>query len=252
VWFRPKVQIFLSWGGCESEVLSGREGRELSMSSSITGLVPDATKTRRRFLERLRGAGIDDPRVLEAFAAVPRHLLVPEALRDQAYKETPIPIGEGQTISAPGVVAAMTMALELEGDERVLEIGTGSGYQAAILGQLVSQVISIERIPRLAASARTALDQFGVTNVVVYLGDGTRGRADHAPYDRIVVTAGGPEVPKPLLDQLALGGMLVGPFGVRGAQKLTRIRRCEDDRFTHEVLGECDFVDLIGQNGWQR
>lgn len=222
------------------------------MSTSSVGQAFAGSKTRRRFLERLRDAGIDDPRVLEAFAAVPRHLLVPEALRDQAYKETPIPIGEGQTISAPGVVAAMTMALELEGHERVLEIGTGSGYQAAILAQLVSQVISIERIPRLAASARTALDQFGVTNVVVYLGDGTRGRAEHAPYDRIVVTAGGPEVPKPLLDQLAPGGMLVGPFGVRGAQKLTRIRRGEGDRFTHEVLGECDFVDLIGQNGWRR
>jgi protein-L-isoaspartate(D-aspartate) O-methyltransferase len=222
------------------------------MSSSISGQLADGTKPRRRFLERLRSAGIDDPRVLDAFAAVPRHLLVTEALRDQAYKETPIPIGEGQTISAPGVVAAMTMALELEGHERVLEIGTGSGYQAAILAQLVSQVISIERIPRLAARARTALDQFGVTNVVVYLGDGTRGRADHAPFDRIVVTAGGPEVPKPLLDQLATGGMLVGPFGARGGQKLTRFRRCEGDRFTREVLGECDFVDLIGQNGWQR
>jgi protein-L-isoaspartate(D-aspartate) O-methyltransferase len=222
------------------------------MSSSISGQLPDGTKPRRRFLERLRSAGIDDPRVLEAFAAVPRHLLVPEALRDQAYKETPIPIGEGQTISAPGVVAAMTMALELEGHERVLEIGTGSGYQAAILAQLASQVISIERIPRLAARARTALDRFGVTNVVVFLGDGTRGRADHAPFDRIVVTAGGPEVPKPLLEQLAMGGMLLGPFGARGRQKLTRIRRCEGDRITREVLGECDFVDLIGQNGWQR
>lgn len=223
------------------------------MSSSITWQLPDGSKTRRRFLERLKSAGVDDPRVLEAFAAVPRHLLVPEALRDQAYKETPIPIGEGQTISAPGVVAAMTMALELEGHERVLEIGTGSGYQAAILAQLVSQVISIERIPRLAARARTALDRFGVTNVVVYLGDGTRGRAELAPFDRIVVTAGGPEVPKPLLDQLAADGMLVGPFGVRGAQNLTRVRRCgDDDRFTREVLGECDFVDLIGQNGWQR
>jgi protein-L-isoaspartate(D-aspartate) O-methyltransferase len=195
--------------------------------------------------------------VLKAFASVPRHLLVPEAPRDRAYPETPIPIGEGQTISAPGVVAAMTitmtmtMALALEGHERVLEIGTGSGYQAAILSQLVSELISIERIPRLAASARTALDSFGITNVVVYLGDGTCGRPDLAPFDRIVVTAGGPEVPKALLDQLTPGGMLVGPFGERGAQLLTRIRARPDNRFTREVLGECDFVDLIGQNGWQ-
>lgn len=222
------------------------------MSLSIAGRRTDGAKTRRRFLERLRSAGVDDPRVLEAFAAVPRHLLVPEALRDQAYKETPIPIGEGQTISAPAVVAAMTMALELEGHERVLEIGTGSGYQAAILAQLVSQVVSIERIPRLAARARTALDRCGVVNVVVYLGDGTRGRPDLAPFDRIVVTAGGPEVPKQLLDQLVPGGMLVGPFGVRGAQQLTRVRYRGDDRFSREVLGACDFVDLIGQNGWQR
>ncbi|MCP5044568.1 MAG: protein-L-isoaspartate(D-aspartate) O-methyltransferase [bacterium] len=222
------------------------------MGLSTLGPAAEAPKVRRRFLERLRSAGVNDPRVLRAFAEVPRHLLVPEALRDRAYQETPIPIGEGQTISAPGVVASMTMALQLEGHERVLEIGTGSGYQAAILSRLVSQVISIERIPKLAASARTALDGFGVTNVIVYLGDGTRGRPDLAPYDRIVVTAGGPEVPKPLLEQLAPGGMLVGPFGVRGHQKLTRVRVTGDGRLTREVIGECDFVDLIGQNGWQR
>lgn len=223
------------------------------MALNMAGRASDSTKTRRRFLERLQSGGVDDPRVLKAFATVPRHELVPEALRDRAYQETPIPIGEGQTISAPGVVANMTMALELKGDERVLEIGTGSGYQAAILGQLVNQVISIERISQLAANARRALDRFGVTNVVVFLGDGTRGRPDMAPYDRIVVTAGGPKVPRALLDQLAPGGMLVGPFGPRGAQKLTRYRRTHDDDvpYTREVLGKADFVDLIGQNGWQ-
>lgn len=221
------------------------------MASNAVGRGMDGSKTRRRFLERLRKNGVNDPRVLDAFATVPRHLLVPEALREQAYKETPIPIGEGQTISAPGVVAAMTMALELEGHERVLEIGTGSGYQAAILSCLVSEVVSIERIPRLAARARTALDGFGVTNVVVYLGDGTRGRPDLAPFDRILVTAGGPEVPKALLDQLIPGGILVGPFGARGSQLLTRVRARSEGRFTRELLGECDFVDLIGQNGWQ-
>jgi len=222
------------------------------MDLSSGGNLAAAPKLRRRFLERLENAGVDDVRVLNAFAEVPRHLLVPEALRDRAYDETAIPIGEGQTISAPGIVATMTMALELEGHERVLEIGTGSGYQAAILSRLASQVISIERIPKLAASARTALDRFGVGNVIVYLGDGTRGRPDLAPYDRIVVTAGGPEIPDPLLEQLAPGGMLVGPFGVRGRQRLTRVRVGSDGQFRHEVLGECDFVDLIGQNGWQR
>lgn len=221
------------------------------MSMSTTGRTHDALKTRRRFVERLKRSGVHDPRVLEAFATIPRHLLVPEALRDQAYKETPIPIGEGQTISAPGVVATMTMALELTGKERVLEIGTGSGYQAAILGLLSSQVVSIERIPKLAASARKALEAFGVTNVLVVAGDGTRGRGDMAPYDRIVVTAGGPEVPRVLLDQLTPDGMLVGPFGPRRVQKLTRYRRRpEDGRFSVEILGECDFVDLIGQHGW--
>ena len=153
------------------------------MSLNVAGKALDGSKTRRRFLERLKSNGVSDPRILNAFASVPRHLLVPEALRDQAYKETPIPIGEGQTISAPGVVATMTMALALEGRERVLEIGTGSGYQAAILSCLVSEVVSIERIPRLAARARTALDRFGISNVVVYLGDGTRGRPDLAPFD---------------------------------------------------------------------
>lgn len=221
------------------------------MSLNVAGKALDGSKTRRRFLERLRNNGVNDPRILSAFASVPRHLLVPEALRDQAYKETPIPIGEGQTISAPGVVATMTMALALEGRERVLEIGTGSGYQAAILSCLVSEVVSIERIPRLAARARTALDRLGINNVVVYLGDGTRGRPDLAPFDRIVVTAGGPEVPKTLLDQLTLEGMLVGPFGARGAQILTRIRARPDGRFAREELGECDFVDLIGENGWK-
>ncbi len=210
----------------------------------------NATAVPRRFIARLRASGVTDPRVLEAFAAVPRQLLVPDALRDQAYRDTPLLIGDGQTISAPGVVGTMTMALELSGSEEVLEIGTGSGYQAAVLSKLASRVVSIERIPRLAASARTALDRLGVSNVVVYLGDGTRGWPDQGPYDRIVVTAGGPEIPQPLLDQLALGGMLLGPFGERGNQRLIRVRRDEQGALKREVLGRCSFVDLIGRNGW--
>lgn len=205
---------------------------------------------RRRFVARLEEAGIHDRRVLDAFAAIPRHLLIPEALRERAYGDAPLPIGDGQTISAPGIVAVMTQALELTGDETVLEVGTGSGYQASILSMLASRVISIERIPKLAASARRALDALGVNNAIVYLGDGTQGRRADAPYDGIVVTAGGPDVPQPLLDQLAPGGRLVGPFGQRGEQQLLRIRRQSDGTFAREALGRCRFVDLIGQHGW--
>jgi protein-L-isoaspartate(D-aspartate) O-methyltransferase len=205
---------------------------------------------RTRLIERLREAGVRDTSVLAAFQAVPRHRLVPEALRHQAYLDCPLLIGNGQTISAPGTVAVMTEAAQLRPTDRVLEVGTGSGYQAAILGQLVSAVVSIERIPRLAASARSALDMLGVTNVVVHLGDGTQGRAVDGPYDAILVTAGGPLVPEPLLAQLAPEGRLVGPFGERGSQELMRFRRVQGDALKRESLGPCSFVDLIGEHGW--
>jgi protein-L-isoaspartate(D-aspartate) O-methyltransferase len=202
-------------------------------------------------VERLAAGGLADPRVLAALEAVPRHRLIPDALSGNAYDENAaLPIGEGQTISAPAVVAAMTAALELSGDEEVLEVGTGSGYQAAVLSRLAARVISIERVPRLAASARSALDGLGVSNVIVYLGDGTAGRPNDGPFDAIVVTAGGPEVPRPLLEQLAPGGRLVGPFGSREEQRLIRVRRAEDGVFSQEVLGRCRFVDLVGTHGW--
>ncbi|HEY5658456.1 MAG TPA: protein-L-isoaspartate(D-aspartate) O-methyltransferase [Myxococcota bacterium] len=212
--------------------------------------MPELAVPRRRMAERLACSGVRDPRVLEAFAAVPRHLLIPEGLWGQAYQETALPIGDGQTISAPAVVANMSQALELSGHETVLEIGTGSGYQAAILARLAARVVSIERVPRLAARARRTLDQLGVSNVIVYLGDGSLGRRADAPYDAIVVTAGAPRVPEPLLQQLALGGRLVGPFGSREEQRLLRVRRSTDTEYTEEVIGRCRFVDLIGANGW--
>ncbi len=199
---------------------------------------------------RLAELGVRDARVLEAFEAIPRHELVPEALAEQAYQNAALPIGEGQTISAPGVVASMTQALELEGHEKVLEIGTGSGFQAAILAPLCRWVDSIERIPELASAARTVLDRMGVRNVQCFVGDGTRGRPAGAPYDRVIVTAGGPEIPPRLLGQLADGGVLVGPFGGRDVQELVRIRRNGSTRFSREVLGLCQFVDLIGEDGW--
>ena len=207
-------------------------------------------RVRRKLVERLRAQGIRDARVLAAFDDIPRHDLVPEVLWGQAYKDTALPIGEGQTISAPGIVATMTAALELEGEECVLEVGTGSGYQAAILSRLASRVVSIERIPELAHSARHALLRMGVRNVEFYLGDGSGGRPEDAPFDRIVVTAGGPKVPRPLLEQLTLGGCLVGPFGPRDGQELIRMRRTGEYRFTREILGRCAFVDLVGKNGW--
>lgn len=209
-------------------------------------------RARRRMAERLAEAGVvKSPGVFRALDTVPRHLLVPEILRERAYSEAALPIGEGQTISAPAVVAAMTEALELSGRETVLEVGTGSAYQAAILAQLAERVISIERVPRLAAAARSALDRLGVQNTVVYLGDGSCGRPQDGPFDAIVVTAGGPEVPAPLLEQLALGGRLVGPFGPRDGQKLLRIRRTGAASYERELLGRARFVDLVGAHAWQ-
>ena len=204
----------------------------------------------RRMVERLVERELADAQVATALLAIPRHPLIPEALRDRAYDDSALPIGEGQTISAPSIVAAMTTALGLKPSDRVLEIGTGSAYQTAVLATLCEEVVSVERVPRLASRARRALDQLGVTNAVVHLGDGSEGRAAAAPYDAILVTAGGKEIPPPLVDQLAAGGRLVGPFGTRDQQELLRICKAKDGSLRHESLGGCRFVALVGEYGW--
>ena len=207
-------------------------------------------RARSRLVLKLSEAGVTDPRVLAAIKNTPRHVLIPEILRVRAYQDRALPIGEGQTISAPGVVGRMTQALRLKGHERILEIGTGSGYQAAVLSHLVESVVSIERIPDLADMARQHLAGMEIGNVKIFVGDGTWGRPENGPYDGILVTAGGPAPPKPVLLQLRVGGALIGPFGPRDRQQLVRIVRRDRTRFAQEVLGDCSFVDLIGEHGW--
>ena len=195
--------------------------------------------------------GIRDERVINAFLEVPRHLFLDDAFYDQAYDDNPLPIGEKQTISQPYIVALMTEALQLKGTERVLEIGTGSGYQTAILARLAEQVYSIERIPGLAKRARKVFDNLKYTNIVVTISDGTLGWREHAPYDGIIVTAGAPRPPKALLDQLGKGGRLVIPVGDEVSQTLMVYIRQDDGQFETEDRGGCRFVKLIGEQGWK-
>ncbi len=199
---------------------------------------------------QIEGRGIHDYRVLEAMRKVPRHLFVGEALQDQAYGDFPLPIGEGQTISQPYIVAEMTQALELTKDDRVLEIGTGSGYQTAILAELAFRVYTIERVRELFIRARMLLDKLGYHNVIAKCSDGTLGWPDESPFDAIIVTAGAPEVQEKLVQQLIIGGRTVIPVGDRFSQTLLKIRRDEDGVHTND-LGGCRFVKLIGEHGWK-
>ncbi len=199
---------------------------------------------------QLRRRGIKDERVLHAFLKVPRHKFVRPQDLWHAYEDYPLPIGFGQTISQPYMVATMTELLELKGDERVLEIGTGSGYQAAILAELAKEVFTVERIPELARRAEKILQELGYTNVTVIVGDGTKGLTEYAPYDAIVVTAAAPKPPQPLLEQLKDSGRLVIPVGSRRLQDLLRITRIGNEYRT-ENFGPCLFVPLIGEEGWR-
>jgi protein-L-isoaspartate(D-aspartate) O-methyltransferase len=209
------------------------------------------TRQREEMVKRqIEARGITDQRVLEAMRSVPRHLFVSEALRDQAYGDYPLPIGEQQTISQPYIVAEMTQALELQSDDRVLEIGTGSGYQAAILSHLAYRVYTIERIRLLYSQARRCFDKLKYFNIVTRYGDGTLGWRSESPFEAIIVTAGAPIVPEKLTAQLAVGGRLVIPVGDRHSQDLVKI--VKDRRGIHQTnLGGCRFVKLIGEQGWK-
>lgn len=198
---------------------------------------------------QIAARGIKNPRVLKAMRSAPRHRFVPPTLRPWAYDDRPLHIGEHQTISQPYMVAAMTEALDPLPTDRILEVGTGSGYQAAVLAELVESVVTIERFPKLADRARKLLDELGYDNVEVIEGDGTLGYAEGAPYDGIIVTAGAPHVSEPLTDQLAVGGVLVCPVGSREMQKLLTITRTEKG-LREEEGPSCLFVPLVGEEGW--
>ena len=198
---------------------------------------------------QLVARGIRDQRVLAAMEEVPRHLFVDTALCDEAYDDNPLPIGEGQTISQPYMVAIMTELLELKGQETILEIGTGSGYQAAVLSRLCRRVYTVERLPSLSNRAKKAIESCGYSNVTFLVGDGTAGWPNQGPYDGIIVTAGAPRVPEVLIDQLRLWGRLVIPVGDRFSQTLQRVTRKQGYTSSESHTG-CRFVDLIGRFGW--
>ncbi len=198
---------------------------------------------------QLRARDITDPRVLEAFLAVPREAFVPPEHVNQAYEDCPLPIGEGQTISQPYMVAAMTQALQLTGEETVLEIGTGSGYQAAILARLARHLYTIEKYDSLSSQARQRLKQLGYTNITCVVGDGSQGYPEAAPFDAILVTAGAPRIPAALTDQLAEGGRLVIPVGDIQSQELILIEKKEGE-LSQQTINYCRFVPLTGKYGW--
>lgn len=200
--------------------------------------------------KQIEARGVTDPKVLAAMRKVPRHLFVSEALRDQAYGDFPLPIGEQQTISQPYIVAEMTQALQPNENDRVLELGTGSGYQAAILSEIVFRVYTIERIHPLLIKARKLFDRLQYHNIVTRYSDGTSGWENESPFDAIVVTAGSPKIPDTLISQLAAGGRLVIPVGDQFSQELIKVYK--DEHGIHKTnLGGCRFVKLVGEHGWR-
>jgi protein-L-isoaspartate(D-aspartate) O-methyltransferase len=217
----------------------------------VAGAVDGAmTGARRRLVELLREKGIRDLAVLRAFDLTPRHAFVPTGVRHRAYEDASLPIGSGQTISQPSIHARYLELLGLKGGERVLEIGTGSGYQTVLLSHLVAQVFTIERIPALYTMAREAIARAGAKNVSMLLGDGTVGWREYAPYDAILVSAGGPSIPQPLVEQLADGGRMLVPVGPKEEQTLTLVTRSGATIETRE-LAPVRFVPLYGTHGWE-
>jgi len=213
-------------------------------------LASNFEKARARMVEeQLIPRSIHDQKTLEAMRKVPRHLFVEDALKNQAYGDYPLPIGRGQTISQPYIVALMTQALGLKGHEHVLEIGTGSGYQAAILSQICEKVYTVERIDTLLVQARKVFDSLHYLNILTKLDDGTNGWPEYSPYDVIIVTAGGPKIPLPLLEQLADPGILVIPVGDRGVQDLRLVTKIEGE-IKEKTIELVRFVNLIGDHGW--
>ncbi|MEI6513262.1 MAG: protein-L-isoaspartate(D-aspartate) O-methyltransferase [bacterium] len=204
----------------------------------------------RMVTEQIEARGITDQQLLAVMRKVPRHLFVPERNRSQAYSDSALPIGEGQTISQPAIVAIMSELLELNGDEKILEIGTGSGYQTAILAELAGEIITLDRLLALAEKSRSLLNDLGYKNVEVIVGDGTEGYIPRTPYDRILITAGAPYVPQPLLDQLQSPGRLVAPVGTMRKQTLTVVYKDESGNLQWKNHGFCVFVPLVGQHGW--
>ena len=208
----------------------------------------DFNAARSRLIKKI-GSEIKDKRVLEVMSRIPRELFVPEGIRYQAYEDKPLPIGYEQTISQPYIIALMTEALGIQGAEKVLELGTGSGYQTAILAELAREVVSIERVPELVNTARAVLDKLGYKNVYIYSAEEGLGRKQDAPYDAIMVTAGAPRIPDDLVAQLVDGGHMIIPVGTKYMQELCKITK-HGDKTTVQNLGGCRFVSLIGKDAW--
>ncbi|MFH1465963.1 MAG: protein-L-isoaspartate(D-aspartate) O-methyltransferase [Pseudomonadota bacterium] len=214
------------------------------------GADPTSEARERMVRDQIERRGLREPRLTRALRRVPRHRFMPEVRSQQAYGDHPLPIGSSQTISQPYIVALMTSELQLRGTERVLELGTGSGYQTAVLAELAAEVFTVERLPELAERARSLLEVLGYANIQFRTGDGTVGWSEAAPFDGILVTAGSPRLPRPLIDQLAEGGRLVVPVGDRWVQDLAVVEKRAGGALDETSAGGCRFVPLIGEHGW--